>query len=37
LTYGLDRFEAAGLRYDQATQELELDGPVRGQVVTSPP
>lgn len=36
LIYGQDRFEAAGLRYDQATQDLELDGPVRGQVLTSP-
>jgi lipopolysaccharide export system protein LptC len=36
LNYGQDRFEADGLRYDQATQDLELDGPVRGQVVTSP-
>lgn len=37
LSYGQDRFEATGLRYDQATQDLELDGPVRGQVVTARP
>jgi lipopolysaccharide export system protein LptC len=33
LIYGPNRFEAAGLRYDQSTQDLELDGPVQGQVL----
>jgi lipopolysaccharide export system protein LptC len=37
LTYGEDRFEAAGLRYDQTAQDLELDGPVHGQVLMTLP
>jgi lipopolysaccharide export system protein LptC len=35
LVYGANRFEATGLRYDQSTQDLELDGPVQGRVLNS--
>ncbi|MFM2065761.1 MAG: export transporter periplasmic protein LptC [Pseudomonadota bacterium] len=32
LLFGGSRFEARGLRYDHHSEDLELDGPVRGQV-----
>jgi lipopolysaccharide export system protein LptC len=32
LVFGDSHFEASGLRYDHASEDLELDGPVRGQV-----
>jgi lipopolysaccharide export system protein LptC len=32
LVYGGNHFDAAGLRYDHASEDLELDGPVHGRI-----
>jgi lipopolysaccharide export system protein LptC len=32
LVFGDNHFEASGLRYNHASEDLELDGPVRGRV-----
>jgi lipopolysaccharide export system protein LptC len=35
LMYGDSRFAAGGLRYDHVSEDLELDGPVRGHIMPS--